>query len=79
MKDKETQVGNGKRLVNTSGMRSDPICHENEEEALKAHCVFGELAVFHDSNRRMCNALVAWGEIWPAARVDLTNLSFLMK
>lgn len=58
MKDKETQVGNGKRSVNTSGMRSDPICHENEEEALKVHCVFGELAVFHDSNRRMCNECI---------------------
>lgn len=46
MKDKETQVGNGKRLVNTSGMRSDPICHENEEEALKAHCVFGNWQYF---------------------------------
>lgn len=72
MKDKETQVGNGKKLVNTSGMRSDTICHENEEEALKAHRVFGELTVFHDSNRRTCNALVAWGEIGLAEGVDLT-------
>lgn len=42
-------------------MKSDPGCHEREEEALKAPCVFGKLTVLPESNERMSSALERHG------------------
>lgn len=50
--------GKKEGLENTSWMKSDPVCHENEK-ALKDHCVFGKLAIFHESNKKM-STVVEW-------------------
>lgn len=35
-------------------MKSDPICHENEEETFKEHCEHYKLALLcHKSNKKM--------------------------
>lgn len=48
-----TQVGKEEDLENISWTRSDPICHESEEEALKDHCIFGKLTIRHEANKKI--------------------------
>lgn len=44
-------------------MKSDPFCHENEEEAFKDHCELGKLAVLHhESNKKTVSGLEWYGE-----------------
>lgn len=65
-------------LENTSWMKSDPICHENEEEAFKDHCdVMCKLAVLrHESNKKMGSG-VQWygGKTWLTEWVDKAQIT----
>lgn len=60
---KELRWGKVEGLENTFWMKSDPFCHENEEEAFKDHCELGKLAVLHhESNKKTVSGLEWYGE-----------------